>query len=168
MRLIRRTVSNDAEQVQVQEERQTRPVRRVLNNAASRFHAANAAREQITEQLKLISQAEHEIDKAQAIITEATAKINELMRQNNLQMHSNGVHSAVIEETFTRQSTHIDPKKFRAAVSADVFWDCIEVAVGKAREHMTSRELDKISDVVPAKSTGYRLKIKRLEVKRRK
>lgn len=154
-----------AEILQKAAARRSKPV--TADSAANRATAAAEARREIDEQLKLISTAEHAIDDAQADIASAYRVIEEKLRAHNLTSHSNGSHFAELVEQFSRQSRTLDPKKFRAAVANDVFWDCVSVNIGKAEQHLSEKEILKISDVVPAKLMGIILKIKKLEPRKR-
>jgi hypothetical protein len=144
-----------------------RAVPRSANSAITREIQARLAKEEINQQLKLIANAEAAIDDAQEAIELAYLVIERKLRDSNLISHSNGVYLAEIVEQFTRQSRTVNPKKFRTQVTADVFWDSVSVDVGKALKHLSDKELTKIADVVPGKSTGHVLKVKKLEPKRR-
>lgn len=127
----------------------------------------DVVRTQINEQLKLIANAEHAIDEAQAAITAAHEKVDQLMRSVNLSEHTNGVHVATIEEQFSRQQRTIDPQKFRNAVPNEVFWKSLSISIEKAKDHLSDKEINRIATVVPGKSMGYTLKISRVKVKKR-
>lgn len=141
----------------------------VANSAEARHAKAEEARAEIDTQLKLIAAAENAIDDAMADIEAARKAIESKLRDNNLTSHSNGLYFAELVEQFTRQSRTIDPKKFRNAVANDVFWESIAVNIGKAEQHLTEKELTAISDVIPSRSSGIVLKVKKREpVKRKK
>lgn len=135
------------------------------NTAHTRAAAAAAARTRIDEILKLIAMHEDTIDNAVAELEKANGEIEHLMRQNNLGTHTDGHYITEIYEAVSRQSRTIDPKKFRNSVGDAAFWDSIEVSVGKAKKHLSEKELDHISDVVPPKSQGYKYRIKRRDAK---
>lgn len=126
------------------------------------------ARKKIDAQLKLIAEAERKIDDAQVQIARAHEDIEQLLRSAKLDSHTDGVRIAELIEKFTRQGRTIDPKKFKAKVTADVFWDSVEVSISKASKHLSEKELNSISDVVPSKSTGYHLVIREAKSKRAK
>lgn len=144
----------------------TAPVRRLrmtsMNNAATRFATAQTVRAQIDEQLKLISKAENEIDEAQTIIDKANVEVEKLMLSAKIETHSDGEYIAMIVDHWTRQSRKIDPAKFRNKVANAVFWDSISVSIEKAMHHMTEKELNTMSDIVPAEFKGKILKVKKV------
>ena len=137
------------------------------NSAISREAAASVARELVDAQLKLISEAERQIDAAQEMLTTASREVERLLRSANLSSHCNGVHIAEIVEQFTRQSRTIDPKKFKNRVGDSVFWASIKVSMEAAESHLTEKEINSIADTIPSRSTGYVLKLKRVPVKKR-
>lgn len=157
---------------ETKEEVQSPPARRLrtqgANTAATRAPLIRAAKEAIEQQLRLIAKAEAAIDQAQAAISNAHGIIEDRMRDVNLSEHAYGVHIARLVEVFSNQRVHIDPKKFRAKVANDVFWDSISVLVTQARAHLNEKEILAIADVVPPVSQGIRLKVERIEVKVRK
>lgn len=111
--------------------------------------------------LQLIATKEAALDIVQAELDAAHKATEALMREAKLNVHSHGNLTALIEQTFSRQSRSIDPKKFRNAVSDAVFWSSIDVSVTKASKHMAPLELARIADTVPGKSTGFVFKLKR-------
>ena len=143
------------------------PVRRLrfttANNAATRAAKAQVGREEIDELLKLIAEAEYTIDEAVARNDLAHKRIEQIMREHKLSEHSNGRHMATLLEQFSRQGRTIDPKKFRAKVASDDFWKAVSVSIGEAEKILTEKEMIAITDVVPAKSQGWVLKIKKVE-----
>ena len=143
----------------------TAPARR-LRVTSDRLQRLAEDRQAILEDLKLISDAEGAIDRAQQTIDASVARIEAKMRDHNLPVMDNGTLIAEIKETFTRQQRTLDPKKFRSKVTNAQFWDCIEVSVSKASAYLGDKELNSIADVVPAKSLGYSLKIKPLKAKK--
>lgn len=139
---------------------------RVANNAASRAQADRSVRNEIDEQLQLIASLDIEIDQLMEKLQGAHAKIEKLMSQGKINDHSDGNYNASIVEVFSRQKTVIDPKRFKAQVGEKEFWACVEVPVGKAEEILGKKELARISDVTPGKSTGYQFKLKKVEAKK--
>jgi lipoate-protein ligase B len=139
-----------------------------VDNAASREKAKAAARVKIDEQLKLISDAEATIDKAQEQIQRCHVEIEELLRGANMTYHSDGQSVAELLEQFTRQSRTIHPQKFRNKVTNEIFWKCAQISVTEALKFLTDREVNDLSDVIEPKSMGTVLKIKKMAVKRRK
>ena len=137
------------------------------NTPAHKAARTDVARAQINEQLKLIANAEHAIDEAQAAINAAHERVDQLMRSVNLSEHTNGVHVATIEEQFSRQQRTIDPQKFRNSVPNDVFWKSLSISIEKAKDHLSDKEFNRIATVIPGKSMGYTLKINRVKVKKR-
>lgn len=148
------------------------PVRRLrfttANNAATRAAKARVGREEIDQLLKLIAESEYQIDEAVARNELAYKRIEEILREHNLSEHSNGVHRAFLEQVFTRQTRTIDPKKFRAAVASDDFWKAVSVSISVAETMLTEKEMNAITDVVPAKANGYVFKCKKVERRTRK
>jgi hypothetical protein len=135
------------------------------NTAHTRAASANAARERINVLLQSIANHEDIIDNTLAEMERANGEIEQLMRANNISMHSDGHYVSEIYEAVSRQSRTIDPKKFRNAVGDAAFWGSIEVGVTKAKKHMSEKELDAISDVVPPQSQGFKYRIKKVERK---
>lgn len=144
-----------------------RPQPIVANNAATRAAKAKVARAEIDRFLKLIAEAEYAIDEAVARNNLAYAQIEAIMREHNIEEHSNGVHIALIEQVFSRQTRTIDPKKFKAAVASEDFWKAITVSITEASKILTEKELNTVSDVTPGKSQGFLFKCKRVERKTR-
>lgn len=105
------------------------------------------------------------IDNTVAELERANGEIEQLMRANNLASHTDGHYVTEIYEAVSRQSRTIDPKKFRNSVGDSAFWDSIEVSITKAKKHLSEKELDHISDVIPPKSQGYKYRIKKRDVK---
>ena len=147
-------------------ERPTGPVVANSTGAKEAIHRAQGLK--INDQLKLIAKAEADIDDAQLRLTQAREEVERLLREANMDHHSDGVYIAEIVETFTRQSRTIDPKKLRVKAGDTAFWKCITVNIGKAEEFLSKKEMDDISDIVESKSTGFSLKVKKLEIKTRK
>ncbi len=134
--------------------------------AATRAQIAQRAKKAIDAQLKLISVAEVQVDIAHAKIEQAYKIIDAQMRQANIEIHTDGAYVAELTENFTRQQRDVDPKIFKNRVSNDVFWASIEVIFSKALQHITDAELTEMATIIPAKSTGITLKIKRVGSKK--
>lgn len=134
-------------------------------NAATRAAAAASAREEVNSLLQSVATVEATLDQAAAELEMLHKQIEEKMRSANINEHSDGHYKTAIEAAFSRQSRTIDPKKFRNAVGDAAFWGSIDVGVTKAKQYMSERELDAISEVVPPKSLGYVFKIKKIERK---
>lgn len=171
MRIIVRRQAQSGAQVQVpkpaqpqQTQTQVRTARRV-GSAVVRDQERSKDRERILAALKSISEADAAIDRAQEAKDAALAQIEELMKLHKIPVIDDGRLLAEIAERYTRQSMTIDPKKFRNKVGAKDFWECIDVAVVKARRVLGEKELASISDVVPAKSTGFHLSVRELKRK---
>lgn len=111
----------------------------------------------------MISESDEAIDRAVEAKEAAIARIEERMRLHKLPVIDNGKLIAELTETFTRQSRTIDPKKFRSKVTNTQFWDSIDVSVSKAKAFLGEKELNGISDVVPAKSLGYSVKVREMK-----
>lgn len=166
MLIVRRRIPATT-QVQVEVER---PVvkaavkpRSLIAGSASDMHTrTEKAKLQIEAQLKLISNAYTAIDQAQEQVDQAFKIVEAQLRLVNLTEHTDGVYRAALEEVWTRQSRTVDPKKFRAHVAADVFWDSIKVSLEKVKEHISEKELNNISDIVASKMTGRALKVSKV------
>lgn len=147
------------------------PARRLrvtsVNAAVFREARAQEAKAKIDAQLKLVSEAEAAIDEAQAKLAEAYKLIEAQLKLADLTIHSDGVYIAELKEQWTNQTRDIDPKKFRNKVEAEVFWNSIAVSVTKAKQFLSERELNDISDVKPGVKVGVLLKVKKIEPKRR-
>lgn len=145
-------------------------MRRAIREGSDVARAADTAKTDIAEKLKLISQNNAIIDDAKMETDKLTAEIDELMRKHKLNGITDGKLVAELVEQFTRESRFIDPQRFHAACVREAdFWACIEVMVTKAKEVMGTKELDKISKITPSKSQGVVLKIKeyKTEAKRK-
>ncbi len=140
------------------------PSRR-LRLTSDRLERLKEDREAIYEQLKSISECDEAIDRAMSLKEAALAKVEELMRENRIEVIDNGKLIAELAEGFTRQSRTIDPRKFRTKVTNDQFWGSIEVSVTKAKQFLGEKELNGISDVVPSQSTGFHLKVREFKTK---
>jgi hypothetical protein len=138
------------------------PNLRVTSERAGRLAADRQA---IMDDLKLISESDDAIDRAQAAKEAAIARIEERMRDHRLPTVDNGKLIAELSEHFTRQGITIDPRKFKAKVTNDQFWGSIKVSVTEARQLLGEKELLGISDVVPATSLGFSVKIRELKKK---
>lgn len=159
LRLVRRTST-------VQQQAPARRLRfATANNAATRAEAANKARAEIDVLLQSIAKIDQTIDDAVAQTEQIHAQIEQHLRASNLSAHSDGYYEVGIVESLTRQSRTIDPKKYKNQVSNDVFFSTIDVSIGKAAEHLAQKEIDAISEVVPARSLGFKFKIKKIERK---
>ena len=168
MALVKRTrgivapiVPNGSITLQVQEEKKAVSlVKPPLRRMDITINKAVEAKQQIQEQLKLISDSEEAIDRATLNINAATDKIDALMREFNFTLQTNGVKTAEIKEAFTRQSRTVSPQKFRNKVTAKDFWNCIEIKISAAEKLLGEKELNGISDVIPSKSLGFVLKVR--------
>lgn len=139
---------------------------RVANNASTREQAAKAARERIDQHMLRLAEVHRLMDELSDEQDTLHARIEDELRGANLSEHSDGVYRATVEEVFSRQTTTIDPKKFRAKVADRTFWETVEVPVGKAKGVMSLKEYNEIADVVSGKSMGYVFKIKPVERKK--
>lgn len=173
MMLVRRRATVEPQQITIPKPAPTviPTIRRLrvtsVNAAVHRSATEAAAKLKIDEQLKLISDAERQIDDAQIVIAQAYKMIEAQLRLANLTLHSNGAYVAEIKEQWTNQSTDIDPKKFRNRVSDEAFWGSINVSVTKAKTFLTVIELQQIADVTPGRKTGETLKVSKIEPKKR-
>lgn len=175
MMLVRRRATVEPQQVtKPQPREEARPVQTIrrlrvtsVNAAIHRASTESAAKEKIDEQLKLISDAERQIDDAQVIIAQAYKMIDAQLRLANLRVHSNGSYIAEIKEQWTNQTMDIDSKKFRNKVSDEAFWGSISVSVMKAKNFLTKIELEAIADVKPGMKVGETLKVSKIEPKKR-
>lgn len=131
----------------------------LAGSVADNFSRTAKAKQQIEVQLKLISKAYDAIDTAQEIVDTACKVLEAQLRLVNLKSHSDGVYVASLEEVWSRQSRVIDPKKFRAQVDAEVFWGAIKINIDQAKDHLSEKELARISDVTPGALTGIKLKV---------
>ena len=170
---LRRTQVAPVEKPQPTKEVPATKLRQVTtNNAAARERMQNEARKVVEAELKLISKAEHAIDLATAQISLSHERMKDAMFAAGLQVHEcatdYGQYIAEIVEQWTKQSRTIDPQKFRNKVTNDVFWGCIGVMIGAAKEHLTEKEINDLSDVVPSQFVGRNLKVQKVEPKRRK
>lgn len=163
-------VVTQTKRVESEEEVSAVPARRLRtahkNTAAARARAASEAKPLIEEQMKLIANAEAEIDAAQERLQAAHEEVERLMRSANMSSHDNGVYVASIAEQFSRQQTYVDPKKFRAKVAAEDFWSCVSVEVGKAKGIMGVKEFMAIADIKESQSLGYKFSIKPSKAKK--
>lgn len=125
------------------------------------------AKADIADKLKAISNAYKEIDEATARIDACSKVIEARLKSVNMTEFSDGVLRAAIEDTYSRQSTYIDPKKFRAAVESEQFWSSVKVILEEASKHLSKTELAKLSDVTPGKKTGTRFTVKPVDSKRK-
>lgn len=139
---------------------------RVADNAAARAAQANNARAELDEHLQLIAKLDTELDNLMAALADQHKIVEDIMRRNKLSEHCDGAYKATIVEVFSRQSTVIDPKRFKASVADKDFWDCVTIAVGKAEEVLGKKELGRISDITPGKSQGYQFKLKKVDAKK--
>lgn len=138
-----------------------RNVRTAANAKAEADIQIELAKKEIEADLKLISQNNQLIDEAQLATEQAHARIEALMKKYKLNGVTDGHLIAELVEQFTRESRVIDPQRFFNAVTRqDDFWECVEVAIGKAKKVLSEKELDKITKTTPSKSTGIVLKIK--------
>lgn len=117
------------------------------------------ARAEVREDLKLLATLDADIDAIMEKREAALARIDQVMREARLTVVTGSGKTAELSEAFTRQSRTIDPQKFRNRVSNDAFWGSITVSVQKAKEFLSDRELETVSDVVPAQSLGVKLKV---------
>jgi hypothetical protein len=125
------------------------------------------AKADIAEKLKLISQAYAEIDAATASIDEMSKVIEARLRSVNMTEYSDGVLRAGIDDVFSRQSTYMDPKKFRNAVESDAFWSSIKVVLAEASKHLSKTELARLSDVTPGAKIGSSFSVKPVQNSRK-
>ena len=142
------------------------PIRK-LRLTSDKVARMQADRQAILEDLKLISESEAAIDRAQQAIEVAMARIEERMREHRMTTIDNGDRIAEMVEGFSRQQRTIDPKKYRSKVTNDQFWGSIEVSVTKAKQFLGEKELNGISEVVSAKSLGFKLKVRELTKSRK-
>ena len=158
-RLIRRVpgttpVATTESQVLIQ-----KPPTRLLRFSSLKAQKTAEARRQAEKLLHLIAEKEQAIDEATDAISQAFAEIEALVREHKLGDVSAGTKTASIVEQMGRSSTHIDPKRFKAAVSDKDFWACVKVQVGEAEKVMSKKEFVQVADVTPAPSLGYVLKV---------
>ena len=130
------------------------------NTAIHRAERLKVVRAEIDEALQALAKNEQQLDEVMAEQERIHGVIEKLLRDNNLNVHHDAHYETGIAEAFSRQSTYVDPKKFKAAVSNADFFKCIEVMLGKAREVMAQKELDRISDITPGKSQGFKFYVK--------
>lgn len=159
--LLTRVRVKPAATIAVQKPSVSAAPRRMRVNATTERNDMQATREKLDALLQLIARKEAELDIVQADLDAAHKATEALMREAKLNVHSHGNLTALIEQTFSRQSRSIDPKKFRNAVSDAVFWSSIDVSVTKAARHMAPLELARIADTIPGKSTGFVFRLKR-------
>lgn len=175
MLVRRRPATVEPEQTTAPQQRaEARPVQTIrrlrvtsVNAAIHRASIESAAKQKIDEQLKLVSEAERQIDDAQVVIAQAYKMIDAQLRLMNPRIHSNGSYIAEIKEQWTNQTMDIDPKKFRNKVSDDAFWGSISVSVMKAKNFLTKIEIENIADVKPGVKIGEVLKVHKIEPKKR-
>lgn len=136
------------------------------SSAVEKMRLEGRARKTIDEKLKLITDEERKIDDAQAAIEQARKVVEAQLRLANISYHTDGVQVAEIVESWSKQTTVIDPKIFKNNVTSDVFWGCVKVGVEKAKEHLAAKEFAKVSTEVPGKLLGHVLKISKKKVRR--
>lgn len=135
------------------------------NNATVRAIAERTTRAEIDHELQLLAKEEYALDQAAAALEARHQSLEAKLRGANLTEHSNGTYKIGIEESFSRQSTTIDAKKFKNAVSDRDFWAVVTVPVTKAKELLGQKEIDAIAEVERAKSLGFVFKLKKIERK---
>lgn len=138
-----------------------------LRTTSAHVREYGVAREEILALLKLISDSNAAIDAAKANADAAHDKIDALMRLHKIDSIDDGHLSAQLRETFSRQGRALDPKRFRAQVTQDVFFECVSVSLAKAQEHMGEKALNAICDITPATSLGVSLSITEIRRKRK-
>lgn len=134
------------------------PVRRLQGPVIS-VAKEEAARSAVRGDLKSIAEIDAHIDMLVERRDAAIARIDEEMRAALLKTVAGSGLVAALNEKFTRQSRTIDPKKFRNKVTNEAFWGSISVSVQEAKKFLSERELDAVSDVVPAQSLGVVLTV---------
>ena len=137
------------------------------NNAAERAAKTGEARATIDHYLAIVRENDRKIDEAVQSSASIYEAIEKIMRENNMTAHTNGVYETEIKEQFSRQGRTVDPKKFKANVASEDFWKAIKVSLEAAKTLMTEKELNAISDIVPATSMGHIFKIRTVEKKRK-
>lgn len=133
------------------------------NNATVRAIAERVARAEIDLELQSLAKEEEALDKAAFALEQRHSSLEAKLRAANLTEHSDGIYKIGIEESFSRQSTTIDAKKFKNAVTDKEFWAVVTVPVTKAKDLLGQKEIDAISEVERAKSLGHVFKLKRLD-----
>ena len=164
--LVRRTRPTVAATTTEAVAAKTAPARR-LTPKSNRLDRLAQDREACLADLKLISESDEAIDRAIDAKEAAIARIEERMRLHKLPVIDNGKLIAELAESFTRQSRTIDPKKYRSKVTNAQFWESIDVSVAKAKGFLGEKELNGISEVVPAKSLGFSVKVREMKGKGR-
>lgn len=137
------------------------------DSAAERMRIAAQAKKAIELNLNLIANADAAIDDAVARREQACKIIEAQLKLAGLEFHSDGSYLAQIKEQWSNQSTTIDPKKFKAKVPNDVFWACIDVRIGKAKQMLSTKEFNEVTSVTAGTLLGRRLEVKKMEPKKR-
>lgn len=137
--------------------------RRLRTAPAPVDHAAIDA--ELSELLQSIAQADSQIDSLVEQRDTATERIKTLMETHKRTGHLAHGYKATLAESYSRESTEIDPKQFKARVGDTDFWKTVRVNVTDARTVLSEREIGEISKTTPKKYQGMKLKVEQLKTK---
>lgn len=149
------------------------PVRRVgrVSNTVAKVISDTSKREaetEIKEDLQSIAELQEQLDSVIAAMDAHKQRIQKNLELLKVPGFTDGLWSAELKTSYSRESTVINPEQFHDAVSPEVFWSCIKVQVTEAKKHLAPAELKNISSTSPSEITGKSLLVQRVTNKVKK
>lgn len=146
--------------------------------AAKTNAKSEAALKAIDNHLQLIAIAQERIDylknRIQPDINKEQAEIDRLkgvleaeLKAAKLPGYTNGVMSASFQDIMSRASREIDAAKVQKALSPADFLKVVKVQVTELKTVMSEREINNVSITTPAKKTGTRFVVEKVEPKKK-
>lgn len=127
-----------------------------------------AAKAELNEDLQSIAEYQEQLDSLVAAMEGVKDRIRTNLEFIKQPGYTDGLWSAELKSTFSRETATIDPIAFHDKVTPEVFWECIKVQVTAAKEHLAPAELVDISETKTAVRTGTVLEVKRVTNKVKK
>lgn len=121
----------------------------------------DAAYAAVCTDLKLIAKLDAKADELAQTRAEIEERIKKQMAAAELDQVDDGVYDATYKGTMGKSSREIDPKRFQKAVKPEAFWSAVSVSVTKAKEYLTDKEIDSISEVTAGTMGEKKLNVKR-------
>jgi hypothetical protein len=132
---------------------EARRVRRIRPTAASKVRAKGKLMDEslLDGYLKVIADNNKEIAALQKEQNDALAVLLKTMQANKLKNWEIPDARAEVVIPQGRSSSVIDPENYYKLVSKEDFFESIKVSIEKAKKHLGTKELAKITEVTPGK-----------------
>lgn len=115
--------------------------------------------------LQLIAKNTGQIEVLVAANEQASAALHAALVAAKIVGYTDGAWEAKIVDVMSKTSKDIDPAKVKDSLGLEDFMKVVKVSATELKQFMSEREINAVSKITPAKVTGNKLVVSKVEVK---